>query len=442
MEETILNLVETAKTWIDTAVIGAKQLWQDLLDGTASVWIPITELLAPMPDWMLAAILSGVLAVAIALAWALRPAPKMDEGTGSSVDTHHGRGFVDDVMAPPRTPSVPVPEREERLAPDALSVPLALNQADPDPDPPLVVKDDASTYAEEEGTLANTVAGDLQNRLRDLITSGDETGSLLGEARNQLGQGKVREGVDLLVQLGDRERQTSERSSQHSVQATNAAADALVLAGDIVARNDGHAEAMTLYRRALAGLQDREPLRRVGCLNRFGQSAYQLGDGPTAAAAFTKAVQILGVDGDQDAPGLSILLNNLGLAHQLADQPKEAEAAFRKALQLDEAALGPDHPDIAVTLNNLALLYKLKGVHQAAEPLFHRSIRLKAAVYQPPDPRISTVLRNLAALMRETGRLDEADALDRRAMGEGVVEPLTTPAVPSQPTSLEQPSLT
>ena len=136
----------------------------------------------------------------------------------------------------------------------------------------------------------------------------------------------------------------------------------------------------------------------------------------------------------------------------------KSERLIRRALAIDEKSYGPRHPRVALRLNNLAQLLHLTNRAAEAEPLYRRAIlywRSRSALVtlmsQPASttwqsffakqtgrwrpnrftgghlqsmkqasvrnhPNVSRDLNNLALLYDNLGRLDEAEALYRRAL--------------------------
>jgi hypothetical protein len=66
-------------------------------------------------------------------------------------------------------------------------------------------------------------------------------------------------------------------------------------------------------------------------------------------------------------PDLANILNNLGVACEMADKPAEAETCYRRAHAIATAVLAPDHPFVATSRKNLVDFCEARGI--AAEPL-------------------------------------------------------------------------
>jgi tetratricopeptide (TPR) repeat protein len=129
-----------------------------------------------------------------------------------------------------------------------------------------------------------------------------------------------------------------------------------------------HAEAESLYRRALA----------------IDEAAY----GP-------------------EHPKVAIRLNNLAQLLQATNRLAEAEPLMRRALAIDEAAYGPKHPNVAIRLNNLAQLLQATNRLAKAEPLSRRMVGIVLDFTRRTGhehPHLRTALANYAGILKALGR--------------------------------------
>ncbi len=152
-------------------------------------------------------------------------------------------------------------------------------------------------------------------------------------------------------------------------------------------------------------------------------------------------------------------LSDLALIYSVTGRVNEAEPMLQKALKIKEKALGSEHPSLGYTLLALAGLYQNKKSFDAAEPYFkrataifekklgakhsHTSItlgnfggfysaqgKLKEAItyyeralaskeqaFGKDNPVLVISLRNLAIAYRKLNQNQQADALDKRAVG-------------------------
>jgi tetratricopeptide (TPR) repeat protein len=72
---------------------------------------------------------------------------------------------------------------------------------------------------------------------------------------------------------------------------------------------------------------------------------------------------------------------------------------------------------VATHLNNLALLLKSTDRLEEAEALYRRALAIDEQNFGPDHPNVGSDLNNLAALLEATNRLDEAEQLMRLMLG-------------------------
>jgi len=104
-------------------------------------------------------------------------------------------------------------------------------------------------------------------------------------------------------------------------------------------------------------------------------------------------------------------LGKLGALQEAQGDRATAKESYRRALAKEEAASGFDHPRVAVRLNDLALLLEPK----AAEPLVTRALAIQRKALGAQHPEIGVTLNNLANLLLATGRLEQAERMQRQA---------------------------
>jgi tetratricopeptide (TPR) repeat protein len=89
---------------------------------------------------------------------------------------------------------------------------------------------------------------------------------------------------------------------------------------------------------------------------------------------------------------------------------------FQKALDLAKSRYGADDPAIAVELNNLAEVYRLMGRLNDAEALYKRAIELDERA-SPESAGLATSLNNLALVYRTQKKFAQAEKLYDRSLG-------------------------
>jgi hypothetical protein len=67
-------------------------------------------------------------------------------------------------------------------------------------------------------------------------------------------------------------------------------------------------------------------------------------------------------------------------------------------------------------LSNLAVLYYTQNQYAQVEPLLKRSLAIREKALGPDHPDVAASLKNMAQLYRKTGREEEVEALEKRAI--------------------------
>lgn len=135
-----------------------------------------------------------------------------------------------------------------------------------------------------------------------------------------------------------------------------------------------------------------------------------------AEAIFLRALAIEEAAFGKEHPELANVLSNLGILYVGLGREKEAEVVYRRALEIREAKLGKDHPHVASSLSNLAHLYSRQGRLVDAEPLFLRALAIGEAKLGENHPEVATYCNNLATVYQNLKRLDEAEPLFLRSL--------------------------
>lgn len=374
-----------------------------VLNATADLWVPLVEAVATMPTWVLAAAGAGALALIGVLLFGgrrLRGGDRLDRpdpilrSQPTATDMHPV-----DVMAPAPMEPAPLPDTPEIQG-------LAEILADQG------VDDQA-----RDGRL-RSFAGeldDLRARLGTVSAGSPAAAKLLHDARGAIASGDIARGTDLLIRAAEEEDTTGHKHAWTAGIHGRAAALARLVAGDLLAaRGDGE-EATTLFRLAADAVPEDDLELRVECLGRLGALAHGREDYKAARKHFAAALDLLEKSGADGHPDLGGILNNLGLACDLAGDAKAAELHYQRALAADETTWGDNHLNVAAVVNNLGLYYRRRGKTQAAEPLFRRAVAIKEKHLMPGDASLALSQVNLAAALRALGREEDAQDLERRA---------------------------
>ncbi|HBC07058.1 MAG TPA: hypothetical protein DC046_05660 [Rhodospirillaceae bacterium] len=374
-----------------------------VLNATADLWVPLVESVATMPTWALAAAGAGALALIGVLLFGgrrLRGGDRLDRPDPilrSQPNVADTPPF--DAMAPePMEPS-PLPDTPEI---QGLAEILAEQGVD----------DQA-----RDGRL-RSFAGeldDLRARLGTVSAGSPAAAKLLHDARGAIAVGDIARGTDLLIRAAEEEDTTGHKHAWTAGIHGRAAALTRLVAGDLLAARGDAEEATTLFRLAADAVPEDDLELRVECLGRLGALAHGREDYKAARKHFAAALDLLEKSGADGHPDLGGILNNLGLACDLAGDAKAAELHYQRALAADETTWGDNHLNVAAVVNNLGLYYRRRGKTQAAEPLFRRAVAIKEKHLMPGDASLALSQVNLAAALRALGREEDAQDLERRA---------------------------
>ncbi|CAM9293550.1 unnamed protein product [Ectocarpus sp. 8 AP-2014] len=126
----------------------------------------------------------------------------------------------------------------------------------------------------------------------------------------------------------------------------------------------------------------------------------------------------------EDDPRVARTLFHLGVCLRVAGRLEEAEEVFWRALDIETAGRGADDLVVARTLHALGLCAKLSsqgggggGALEEATELFARALAIREAKLQPDDASVGQTLFELGVCLRRDGRVQEAEAFLRRALG-------------------------
>jgi len=155
--------------------------------------------------------------------------------------------------------------------------------------------------------------------------------------------------------------------------------------------------------------------------NEIGLYQRMRADLPGALASYKRGLAL--IEKIHDQPGLSALVNNVGLV--LLDQRdfEGARSAFRRALGIDQATLGPYHSKIANDINNLGMVFLARRNLRKARKYFEWALKIDEKVSPPDNSSIATHLNNLGCVLQDVGDLkgardkyEQALAIDEKAL--------------------------
>jgi CHAT domain-containing protein/Tfp pilus assembly protein PilF len=169
--------------------------------------------------------------------------------------------------------------------------------------------------------------------------------------------------------------------------------------------------ALDSYRAALAGWRALGEIDNAAPTSRrIGQTAFDLGDLPAAAASYELALALYRQLGDPEAQVR--LLNDLGVTERWLGAPQRAQACYRQALELAHGRR--NLPGEATALHNLGLLAQAQGRLHESIVLDRQALALWERTGQRRLEAARTLL-NLGTSYSQLGRLEEARGLLEQA---------------------------
>jgi tetratricopeptide (TPR) repeat protein len=193
---------------------------------------------------------------------------------------------------------------------------------------------------------------------------------------------------------------------------SDALADVIRWKGSILRDRGNHAAASDLYAQSLA-VADSVGYRngRAHALNCLGTIAQLRGDLAAAERWYGEAARLAHRLSDRRLSGM--VQQNLGIIAEVQERTDEAVAHFRLAL----AAFEQEEQNDAVlaVLNNLGLLYTREAAFARATEALERALELARTLKDLASEAF--VEENRAALFLAIGKLDQAEAAAKRALG-------------------------
>lgn len=126
------------------------------------------------------------------------------------------------------------------------------------------------------------------------------------------------------------------------------------------------------------------------------------------------ALEIINKDYGENNRQTLAMMNNLATIHKEQQRYKEAEKLHRKVLSITVRLFGANSEKTAVSLNNLACLCEKKGNYTEAEQLYDRCLQVRESLNE--KMLLATTLHNKASLKAHQGKLEEAIALEEKAL--------------------------
>ena len=130
-------------------------------------------------------------------------------------------------------------------------------------------------------------------------------------------------------------------------------------------------------------------------------------------ACLERALQIDRAKLGERDPATMLTELNLSKLLLAAGQLNAALETARAALAASQAAFGAGHPGTADALAGLARATLATGEKAGAERLYRQALQITRSAFGPNDARARRNARELAALLRQSGKISEAEALER-----------------------------
>ncbi|MFV8752061.1 tetratricopeptide repeat protein [Nannocystaceae bacterium ST9] len=223
----------------------------------------------------------------------------------------------------------------------------------------------------------------------------DELEHLLASASGRKALGKYDEGLTIAKQAVDEAR---------ALGTAHGEGRALLLLGDLQAKNNNPSEAKATLREALrradvAG-DDATRVQALTQLMRVSFLEHDLDEGEVLAADARAALDRLG-----SAPLLEadFYLHYGSLALARGDNETAGEY-HRRALAIREAQLGADHPEVAISLINIANSLIGEGSHAEAEQLARRALVIFERKFGADHPYTAASHNAIGNSLNELGR--------------------------------------
>ena len=220
-------------------------------------------------------------------------------------------------------------------------------------------------------------------------------------------------------------------------------AAALEAIAQLKLRQQSHAEAEGLFRKALA-LRERAfgPDHPVVAITLNGLAAAY-----AARGAFAEAEGVLrrALSALQDDPAgqreLAVTLSALAKLYFRQTDYERAEPLLLQLLAVKQQELGRDHPEVAAVLTSLAALRGAIGRHDHAEQLLRKALAIRESTAAPNGAAVATLRTRLADAIAAQGRQEEAAALRGTATPApqprpAAVQPEVVVAPPAAPTAI------
>lgn len=192
--------------------------------------------------------------------------------------------------------------------------------------------------------------------------------------------------------------------------------DLAIVLGD----RGGFEEAEALYRETLEAerrLYGENHPRVAGTLTSLGGLMERQERLAEAESCHRQAIAVERRLGRGEHPhALGRSLNTLGLVLERQGRPAEAEAVFREALPYKVKLYGDEHLEVAAVQDNLAGVVAAQGRLAEAETLHQQALKMRQKLVGEVHPHVAVSCMALGNLRQRQGRLAEAEAFFRQGL--------------------------
>jgi serine/threonine-protein kinase len=161
---------------------------------------------------------------------------------------------------------------------------------------------------------------------------------------------------------------------------------------------------------------DEQPEVQARLLEIMGSSYNVIGDFPRAGTLLERALAIREDVLPHDPAAIASTLSNLGENQRTSRELEAAEQTHLRALALLEEAFGEKHERIAYLKGRIGDVLRMQHREPEALVYLEDAVDMKKALGQADDADAIDIYSNLALVLDGLGRLNDAEAMNRRAV--------------------------
>jgi tetratricopeptide (TPR) repeat protein len=178
-------------------------------------------------------------------------------------------------------------------------------------------------------------------------------------------------------------------------------------------------EAEAMYKRSLVlceGVSLIDPCQET-TLRNLAQVYFEQRQYAKAEPLLQRALVVAEFPFGAESASVTTSVNDLANLYRVERRYAEAVPLYERTIAiLGEVAYASKSFNLAVALNGLGLTFGEQGKYEEAERLFERSLAILETVKGKDSSDVAASLRNLASVYRRTGRSEQAQSLEDRAV--------------------------